>query len=213
LGVEIRQYVASDGGMRTLLPRRVGQTAQAAQQKRRASAGKQRDEESFFADLAQRAGAEAGPVARRILEWGHERGLRIFWSSGAVDGSLTPALDSKDTGYWLATVWTYGRIEFAFQSLRTRPPFDDEVRRRGLLDRLNQIPGITVPADAYDRRPAVPLASIAAAGSTDEPIGFGTNSSPRLARSALSDSLRHFVASADLRYARYCDNHIDGNRS
>jgi hypothetical protein len=170
LGVEIRQYVAADGGSRTLVPRRVGQTAQAAIQKGRTrrAIGRQWDEETFFADLAGRAEPEAGPIARRVLEWGRERGLRIFWGSGAIDGSLIPVLDTNNTGYWLATVWTYGRIEFAFQSLRTRPPFDDEQRRRSLLERLNEVPGITLPLDSFNRRPAVPLAAIAAAGSIDE---------------------------------------------
>lgn len=41
--------------------------------------------------------------------------------------------------------------------MKDRPPFDDEARRLTLLQKLNQIPGIDIPADAITKRPVIPL--------------------------------------------------------
>ncbi len=44
--------------------------------------------------------------------------------------------------------------------METSPPFDDEAKRRELLDRLNAIEGIDLPADSVGRRPGVKLAAL-----------------------------------------------------
>ena len=49
-------------------------------------------------------------------------------------------------------------MEIQFQWLQSRPPFDDVGRRKDLLNRLNAIPGITLPQDSLGRRPSFPLA-------------------------------------------------------
>ena len=41
--------------------------------------------------------------------------------------------------------------------MRTRPPFDDPARRLELLDKVNAIPGISLPPDAIKRRPRLTL--------------------------------------------------------
>jgi serine/threonine protein kinase len=114
----------------------------------------------FFADLEQRAGAEAVDVARRILEWGTDRDLAIRYGGGGSEGSLMPTREWQGQAYYLATVWTYGKLEIAFEQLRNRPPFDAPDRRRGILSALNQIAGIQIPADAFNRRPSIPLSTL-----------------------------------------------------
>ena len=67
LAVEIKQYVGQ--GLTTLVPRVVGQTAEAQQKKTVTSTNsRQWDEESFFQELAARRGTTDAGIARAILE-------------------------------------------------------------------------------------------------------------------------------------------------
>jgi len=157
LAVEIHQYVGQ--GLKTLVPRVMGQTA-GAQARKGTSARPARtwDDATFFADLEHRHGAEKAVAARRILDWAQERKLRIWWGQGIQDGSFFPMIDHNGGGHSLVSVWTYGRIEVQFQWMKMQLPFDDIQRREKLRTRLNEISGITIPADGVDRRPSFSLA-------------------------------------------------------
>ncbi|WP_236239948.1 DUF262 domain-containing protein [Streptomyces sp. CC228A] len=50
-----------------------------------------------------------------------------------------------------------GTVEVVFQYLKRRPPFDDELPRRGLMARLNAIEGIDLAEAKLDLRPSFPL--------------------------------------------------------
>jgi hypothetical protein len=69
-------------------------------------------------------------------------------------------LEDREATHWLISVWTYGRVEVQFQMMQTRGPFATEAKRVELLNHLNAIPGIHLPADAITRRPAVSLATL-----------------------------------------------------
>jgi hypothetical protein len=64
---------------------------------------------------------------------------------------------------WTISVWTYGTIEIQFQHLAKNPdgekdlPFAAESARRELLDKLNAIPGVTIPGTSISKRPNIPL--------------------------------------------------------
>jgi hypothetical protein len=60
----------------------------------------------------------------------------------------------------VVVLWTYGRIEIQFQSLKTRKPFDAESKRHELLSRLNEILGINFSDDVLTRRPSIPIAKL-----------------------------------------------------
>jgi hypothetical protein len=64
-------------------------------------------------------------------------------------------LDYKDISYYPIVVWTYGKIEIQFQWLKTSPPFDSESKRKRLIDRMNKIPGVQIPAEAITLRPNI----------------------------------------------------------
>jgi hypothetical protein len=71
LAVEIKQYVGGDS--KTLVPRVLGQTAEAQQKKSGATReSRQWDEPSFFDDLKARRGPEEAKVARDLLEWARQ---------------------------------------------------------------------------------------------------------------------------------------------
>jgi hypothetical protein len=140
LAVEIKQFVGQ--GLKTLVPRLIGQTVEAERKKGRSAAEKQWDEVSFFEELRQRRGEKEAEAARGILAWAKKSVPRIWWGKGNKDGSFYPMLDHKGEKHFVISVWTYGRAEIPFQWMLTRKPFDDEAKRLDLRDRLNKIPGL-----------------------------------------------------------------------
>jgi hypothetical protein len=152
LAVEIKQYVGGD--LKTLVPRLVGQTAE-AQRKKAGPATERRnwDEPSFLRDLQERTGAEEVASARRILEWTRARGLRIRWGKGRVYGAFTPELDHDGTTHNFVRVYTDASVTILFSYLYEAPPFDDESLRLELLRRLNEVPDVSITADKVTKRP------------------------------------------------------------
>jgi hypothetical protein len=155
IAIEVKQYVGD--GVKTLVPRVIGETAAAETRKRSAvGAGRRWDEQSFFAVLEERRGAEETKVAREIKEWASKQMPRFTWGKGKVDGSFIPVLDHDDQPHYPIALYTDGRLEIQFMWL-TRPPFDDLDLRRELLRRLNEIPGLAISDDGITRRPRILL--------------------------------------------------------
>jgi len=155
LAIEIKQYAGQ--GWKSLVPRVHGQTEEARTKKKVNSSFRQWDEESFFRELKSKKGLEDAEIARKIQEWARFRLPRFWWGKGKQDGSFYPVLDYKGEQYYPIAIWTYGKVEIQFQWLQKRPPFDAEPKRKELLSRLNQIPGISLPEDAITRRPNIYL--------------------------------------------------------
>ena len=159
LAIEIKQFTSS--GLRTLVPTVIGQTVEAQQRKR--VGGPQRrqgDEGSYFDMLAGKVSPAEVEVARRILEWSTRKGMRIWWGPGTQSASYIPVFHHGDTDYQLFAVYTTGSVEIVFQYYRTKPPFDAHEKRIELRNRLNAIPGISIPDDAIGRRPSVRLSAL-----------------------------------------------------
>jgi len=157
IAIEVKQYVGE--GLRTLVPRIIGQTAAAETRKVRGEA-RQWDEASFFAELEKKQGPEDARVARELLEWASVQLPRFTWGKGKVDGSFIPVLDHNGQPHYPIGIYTSGRLEIQFMHLR--PPFDDLELRREFLRRLNEIPGVSFPEEAITRRPRIELALLAA---------------------------------------------------
>jgi hypothetical protein len=158
LAVEIKQYVGE--GLRTLVPRAIGQTVE-AQRRKSAGEGEGRawDEASFFEAVEARNGMAVAGAARALFDWAKTLG-RVWFGSGKRSGSFGLAVPVDGRDRYLFAAYTYGTVEIYFQWLKNSPPFDDEVKRRELLDRLNAIEGIDLPADSVGRRPSVRLAAL-----------------------------------------------------
>ena len=158
IAIEVKQYVGE--GLRTLVPRVIGQTAASETRKARREQ-RQWDEASFFAELEGKRGPTEARVARELLDWARVQMPRFTWGKGKVEGSFIPALDYEGQPHYPLGVYTSGRLEIQFQWL-TRPPFDDLELRRAFLRRLNEIPGVSFPDDAITRRPRIQLSLLAA---------------------------------------------------
>jgi hypothetical protein len=166
LAVEIRQYAG--GSLKTLVPRVMGQTSEALGRKARGARPiRQWDEASFLAELTARRGQPEAEVARRILRWADEKGCRIWWGKGAQSGSFFPMVDHGGDQYWTIAVWTGGTFEVQFQWMRRKRPFEAEARRQELREKLNAIPSISIPPEAIERRPNLPLKVLASPGTLD----------------------------------------------
>lgn len=147
LALEVKRY--SGEGFTALVSRTIGDTAAAAETKstgRRAT--RQWDEASFFAELAEHTDPMAVSVARRLLEWGRSKGLRVWWGQGLSEGSFMPMLDVGDEKHWTFAVYTYGSVEVPLLRMD-----DAEEVRKG----LNAIDGINIPPEKITKRPNFPL--------------------------------------------------------
>ena len=161
IAIEVRQYVGE--GLKTLVPRVIGQTAEVEARKgRRAGERRQWDADSLFAELTVRRGADEAAVARDLYDWTIARGMRPSFGAGKVDGSWVPVLRAGGVEHYPIALYTYGRIEIQFQHLRARSPFDDGDVRLELLRRVNTIPGVSFDPEVITRRPSIPLGLLAA---------------------------------------------------
>jgi hypothetical protein len=168
LAVEIRQF--TNGLMRTLVPTVIGQTVE-AQQKKNATGAQTRqwDEKSFFTELELRVPAPEVRVIREIFDWAQRNVSRVWFGRGATMPSLVPIERDHQTDHQLFAVYGYEKsasIEIYFQYYKAKPPFESEELRRALLERLNSIPGVSLPADSIGRRPSIKVGVLAAEGNT-----------------------------------------------
>ncbi len=155
LAVEVRQFLGE--GLRTLVPRVIGLTAEAEQRKRSGSAAKRWEEEPFLLHVEQEHGANVAAVAREILAWGRATpGLILDWFSNGFIWSATFG-DRGQHYVVLFHVLASARVVVTFQYW-SLPPLDSEDARRAVLARLNAIQGVGLPQDAIAGRPSFPLA-------------------------------------------------------
>jgi hypothetical protein len=168
LAIEVKQFVGEN--LKTLVPRVVGQT-ETARQKKKAERGETRqwDESSFFSDLSHRRGEQEAAVARRLLDWAKNHGLRVWWGQGKKDGSFFPSYVNRLGQHLHFSVWTYGSVELQFQRMKS-PPFADEAKRKELARRLSAI-GVLIPDEAVNRRPTFGLDRLLTPGRFDEFVG------------------------------------------
>jgi hypothetical protein len=156
LAIEIKQFVGQQG-LRSLVPRVIGQTTKAQTVK-----GSQRrtttNEDEFFTQLSQRA-PEAAQVARKILDWATEMGLPINWRGS----SFVPVVNYGGAfTHNPITVFGRGkipRVGIKFGRMRNRQKLSTE-QRLELLRLLNEIPGVKLPPDSIDKFPQIPLSKL-----------------------------------------------------
>jgi hypothetical protein len=151
LGLEIKQYVGQ--GAKTLVPRVIGQTAQAQANKSSGTPAIPWDRGRFLTATSERSGQAIADIAARILEKLEQSGWSLMWGRGSVDGSCQPVYKDQ---IWPLFLWTYGRIQIQYGNLLTKAPFDRPEKRQELRERLRRISGIELP-DEVDKYPGFPM--------------------------------------------------------
>jgi len=151
LAIEVKQYAGE--GLMTLVPRVLGKIKESkvGPEKR------QWDEPTFIASMKSQRGDDEAYVFQRILDWTKIKEIHYWWGRGRKDGSFFPIMEYKGTRYWLFSIWTYGVVSLQFGMMQTRPVFDEVANRQELINRLNIIPGISIPEDGINRYPSIDL--------------------------------------------------------
>lgn len=154
LALEIKQYVSEDG-LRTLVPRVIGQTAEAQQKKSSATRERRRwDESSFFAEIKARGGAEEAQIAKAIYAWVKDRvpEMDIQWGTGDTYGGFAANLHQKGKKpYQLFTVNIAGKMEISAHNYGSQQPFNQEEKWLELRSKLSSI-GLSLPTEPGERR-------------------------------------------------------------
>ncbi|HEY4195903.1 MAG TPA: hypothetical protein VGM63_10235 [Mucilaginibacter sp.] len=167
LGIEIKQFLGQNN-LKTLVPRIIGSTINARNQKAVKSISKEQwDEERFFTDVTARDEAHYN-IYETIYLTSQELFDGILWGFGKKDGSFSPYLDISGN-FKLFVIYTYGSIEIQFEGLKIKPPFDDKLKRLELLQKINQAldwPSNTF-MDKIDKRPGIKIKEFEKPGTLD----------------------------------------------
>lgn len=165
LAVEVPQFIGS--GLQTLVPRVLGLTSEAVARKRSSTGPSPTplSEAEFFAVLANVATPEAVRVAKELLEWCKQQAMdgRIDW----MLRGFVPIFRGGKAGFMPFAVSSKGRLRMYHQFLRSYPPFDQDSKRYELINRLNAVPGVSVPSDSINGKPAIPLEVVAQPGNLE----------------------------------------------
>ncbi len=111
------------------------------------------DEQSFLHEIQERVDGQTKDVAVRILEWARARNLPVKWGRGGSVGSFYPVISIADESCNLFGVHTDDRVEVGFRYLLCG---SDELRTL-LLQRLNQIPGVSFKESAVKSWGSFPM--------------------------------------------------------
>ena len=155
LGLEIRQYVGQNA--KTLVPRIIGQTAQAQANKTIGGPIVAWDRERFLNVLSERTSGEVAAAAAHLMDELVSRGWELMWGRGTNDGSCQPVYRHDSTHHiWPLFLWTSDRIQVQYGNMATHPPFDAPGLREEFRDRLRAIQGVALP-DGVDLYPSFPI--------------------------------------------------------
>lgn len=109
--------------------------------------------DEYLTCVAEDAGDEYVPILRSLAQWSLDNGGRIAFGVRSLY-LMWPLPDRPSENIWPVAIYSAGSVEVVFQYLATRRPFDDEALREELRQRLNEISGVEIPADALQRRPS-----------------------------------------------------------
>ncbi len=152
LAVEIKQYMGQE--LKTLVPRVIGQTADAQTAKKRRKPPRDWDKPSFLADIKSRQGEKEVEIAEKALRWAESNSLDVKWGRGATYGTFSPILNHKGKANDLFGVSTSGKIEVVFGD--HAPEAEDQ--KKEFFSRLNSLTGVSLPDKAIDTWAGFPLA-------------------------------------------------------
>jgi hypothetical protein len=155
LALEVKQYISD--GQAGLVPRVIGQTAEAQARKLNGPARPKQDEESFFQVLAKNRSPEEAEVARTILAWSKQHFSDIRWGLATfvpvlnydAQYSHNPISISMKKGL-------KGGVKIRFARMKSENGFTDE-QLLELLRMLNAIKGIHLPPDITSKTTGISL--------------------------------------------------------
>ncbi|WP_017662431.1 hypothetical protein [Baaleninema simplex] len=157
LAIELKQYTDREpDNLRMLVPRVLGQTAEARLKKSSATRERRRwDETSFFQEFEARRGREEAKIAGKIYEWAKNKTpqVEVQWGKGDNYGGFVVSLPSRQgqPGRDLFNVGIWGGLEISSQSYGSRSPFDDPEKWNELRSKFSSI-GMALPTNPTETR-------------------------------------------------------------
>jgi hypothetical protein len=149
LAVEIRQFVGQ--GLKTLVPRVMGQTAEAEQKK-----GQLWDLETFLHSIHKNCGKPTAELAQRLHDWSQTALGGVEFGHGAQRGSFGPALLNGSQAR-IFVVRSDGRFTIRFMHIKGKDGESNEALLKGFMTRLNRISGLNFTEDDLSGKPNRPL--------------------------------------------------------
>jgi hypothetical protein len=144
--VEVQQFKGV--GVRTLVPRLIGQTAVAEAKKGPTGSGAPWDVDRFNAAIEP----DVARLASRLTTWAAEHGCTIRWGSGSK-GRMGIALAWSGGELPILSLWSHGRVELPLGYLQRMPPYDDEERRADIARQVGAIPGVKLSTGGLEGWP------------------------------------------------------------
>lgn len=178
LAVEVKQYVGAD--FRGLVPRLVGQTAEAVQKKAAGTTAGPRvqpgewDEDKFFATLAATAPDDVAP-ARALYDWLAARPeVRVIWGRGAQTATVHFGISMPGRMHKFLYLNVEGRgVLLPNIEDMKHLPGDVPALRAAWVERLNAVPAMNLSAsDKYPRRDVSLLREPRAAAAFQEALAW-----------------------------------------
>ena len=159
LAIEVKQFVDAVHGMRTLVPRLLGQSVKA--QERKVDPGVRRakrtwTEDEVLAEIRTRHGTKARAATQRVIRWAQREGLREGFIGGPKQGSVYYEVAGQPEPARFLFVHSRGVIGFGFGRLKAVETFESQEARREVADLLERIEGFEVKN--VDGGPELPLA-------------------------------------------------------
>jgi len=160
IALEIKHYTGQ--GLRTLVPRLIGRTAEAERRKSTSSTSAaagprpQITHEEWFARFAEQRGAGEAAVARSIYDWWVAQGGE-YTVTTAQRPSLIVKIVHERGQCWPSVMRMNGRVTTALCYVMKSPPFDTVEARREALQSLEQAFGQSYGERAVDGEPYVPF--------------------------------------------------------
>jgi hypothetical protein len=156
IAIEIRQFIS--GGMKTLVPRVLGQTESARTKKGIGPTdSKTWDEATFMKVLRETKGSDAETAAKAILDWTSPRVTHVSWSRGKKYGGFFPTIVYGTRKYQLFKVSIAGKLVIGFDWLKKKAPFADDALRKELLNRVNHALNTHFDEKSLNHRLRVPV--------------------------------------------------------
>jgi len=158
LAIEVKQFIGE--GMKTLVPRVLGQTETARQKKSsgKASTYHSIDEAEYLRQVDSQLTEPESKVVRRLMEWARTSRLPDnFNQQGAKGSAFIPILEHNGKRIFPVSVQAKGLVAIQLWWLRNHEPFNEVAKREELLKRLQQLPEARVTAAGIDGFPKLPV--------------------------------------------------------
>lgn len=158
IALEIKHYTGQ--GLRTLVPRLIGRTAEAERRKGSTSSrpplGPRPSVDEWFSRFEAERGLAEAEIARDVQAWWLERGADI-----GVTRSQNPSLyvqlnHGGQVGY-PAFLKAGGRVTTGLYAMKKLLPFDQDRQRQDVVAAISKATGVKFSDRSFDGEPSVPL--------------------------------------------------------